>query len=111
MVAVSSCLAKPGVVAPFAAPLAYSVPLAQSSQVFARNYNGIAAAPIVAAPAPVARFASPVLPYAAAPAYAAAAPYAAALPYTAAALALPYSAYSPYAATAFSPYSSYPYVW
>lgn len=79
--------AKPSVfAAPFvaAAPAAYVT--ATSSQVIARNYNGlaaplVAAAPYVAAPAPIV---SPYAAYAAAPAFAPAfAPYAAA-PYAAA---------------------------
>ncbi|XP_055842210.1 cuticle protein 38-like isoform X1 [Episyrphus balteatus] len=78
-----------------AAPLAYSAPLvaaapgvvtATSSQVIARNYNGIATAPV---------FAAPVAKYVAAPV---AAPLAAApLPLAAAPLAAKYVA-SPYAA-------------
>lgn len=73
--------------AAFVAPFvpAPAVVTATSSQVIARNYNGIAAAPLVAAPA-VAPVAAPVVaaPYAAYPAYSA------------------YSAYSPY-----SPYVTY----
>lgn len=80
--------AKPGLIA----PLAYSAPLvaapvvtATSSQVFNRNYNGFAA-PLIAAPAPLA-YASPL---------GLASPYLAASPY----IASPYSAYSPYIAGA-----------
>lgn len=88
MAAISCASAKPGLL-----PVAYSAPLvaapavvtAQSSQVFARNYNGIAAAPIIAAPAPIAAYTS----YAAAP-------VAAYTSYAAAPLA--YSAYSAYPA-------------
>lgn len=91
------------------------MPLAQSSQVFARNFNGIATPLVAPAPiAPVARFAAPAfaapaLPYAAAPAlpYAAAPAVAAPLPYAAAA-PFPYAAaYSPYAAAL--RYPGYPY--
>ncbi|XP_055623297.1 calphotin-like [Toxorhynchites rutilus septentrionalis] len=115
--AVSCVCAKPGL-APLA-PLAYSAPLvaaaapavvtAQSSQVVARNYNGIAplaytaaaplAAPLAYTAAPVAKVAAPLAYTAAgvplaysAPALAAAAP----LAYSAAPIASPYAAYSPY---------------
>lgn len=94
--------AKPGIIA----PLAYSAPLvaapivtATSSQVFARNYNGFAA-PLIAAPAPLAYssplgYASPYLasPYVASP-YAAAA-YSAYSPYLAGASPLRYTAAGP----------------
>ncbi|XP_055842216.1 uncharacterized protein LOC129909206 [Episyrphus balteatus] len=79
----ASASAKPGVIA----PLAYSAPLiagpgivtATSNQVIARNYNGIAAAPLLAA-APIA---APLL---------ASAPIAA--PLTAAPFGFPSAAYS-----------------
>lgn len=81
--------AKPGLLAA-AAPIAYSAPLvsapfvaATSSQVFARNYNGLVSAPLVASPYAAAY----AHPYAAYP-YAAA-PYAA---YSAAAAPLRYAA-------------------
>ncbi|KAF4526668.1 hypothetical protein B566_EDAN015667 [Ephemera danica] len=74
----SQAAPSPGVVS-YAAPVV-AAPLATSSQVIARNYNGVyAAAPFVAAPAA----------YAAAPVVAAR--YAAYNPYA-------YSAYNPYAA-------------
>ncbi|XP_068148957.1 cyclin-dependent kinase inhibitor 1C-like [Drosophila tropicalis] len=70
ILAVAGCaMAKPGILAPVA-PLAYTAPAAlvaapapvvtaTSSQVFARNYNGIATAPVIA-PAPViAKYAVP----------------------------------------------------
>lgn len=89
--AIACVAAKPGLIA----PLAYSAPLlaapiatATSSQVFARNYNGLAA-PLIAAPAPLAYTSS--LGYAS--------PYLAASPY----VASPYSAYSPYYAGVSSP--------
>ncbi|CAD7082691.1 unnamed protein product [Hermetia illucens] len=76
--AVIACaFAKPGVIA----PLAYSAPVvaaapgivtASSSQVVARNYNGLAA-PLVAAAAPVAYTAPAVAAYSAPLAYTAAA--------------------------------------
>ncbi|XP_055843258.1 cuticle protein 16.5-like [Episyrphus balteatus] len=101
ILAVIACAAaKPGLLAP--SPLAYSSPLiaaapgvvtATSSQVIARNYNGIASAPLLAAAAPVvaAPFAARYLasPYAAA---AAAAPLIAAAPFAANYLASPYTA-------------------
>uniref|UniRef100_A0A1I8Q7M6 Cuticle protein 16.5-like n=1 Tax=Stomoxys calcitrans TaxID=35570 RepID=A0A1I8Q7M6_STOCA len=70
---IASASAKPGLIS---APLAYTAPAAvvaaapapfvtaTSSQVFARNYNGIATAPVVA---PVARVAAPVVARAVAP--------------------------------------------
>ncbi|XP_063706179.1 glutaconyl-CoA decarboxylase subunit gamma-like [Culicoides brevitarsis] len=115
--AISAVSAKPGVVA----PLAYSAPAvvapgvvaAQSSQVFARNYNGLAAplavaAPAIAAPAVAAPLAAPLAyngfpfaaRYAAAPVAAPlAAPVAAPLaaPLASPYAALPYSAALPYA--------------
>ncbi|XP_011181101.2 cuticle protein 16.5-like [Zeugodacus cucurbitae] len=80
---IACAAAKPHILS--AAPLAYAAPVvtATSSQVIARNYNGIAAAPIIAA-APVA---APVVAR-----YAAAAPLAAPLVsahYAAAPLAAP----------------------
>ena len=88
--AICSALAKPSVLAP--AAVAYTSPLvaaplpvvaAASSQVVARNYNGVAiaaAAPLVAAPAPFTYssvFGAPyaVSPYAAAYSRYAAAPF------------------------------------
>lgn len=108
---VACASAKPGIVTPLA-PVAYSAPLiaaaapyvsATSSQVVHRQYNGLAAAPLIAA-APAAYTAAAytglVSPYAAA--YTSAAyPYAAS-PY----VASPYVA-SPYVA---SPYVASPYV-
>lgn len=78
--------------AAYTAPLAYSAPLvagpgvvtATSSQVVARNYNGVAA-PIVAASAPLVT-APAALPYTAYSAFSPAYPYSAALRY-------PYSPY------------------
>lgn len=103
-------MAKPGVVA----PLAYTagvvhpgVVAAQSSQVFARNFNGlVAAAPLAYSAYPYARYAG--APLAAPFAAPLAAPYSA-LPYTA-----PYAAplAAPYAAPFASPYAAayrYPY--
>ncbi|XP_059612744.1 cuticle protein 16.5-like [Phlebotomus argentipes] len=77
----------------FLAPVAYSAPLvagpgvvtATSSQVVARNYNGVAA-PLVAASAPLVA-APAALPYSAYPAYSAYSAY----PYTA--LRYPYAPY------------------
>ncbi|XP_062705055.1 cuticle protein 21-like [Aedes albopictus] len=138
VLAISCVCAKPGVVAPvaYSAQLAYAAPApafvtAQSSQVIARNYNGVAplaytapiAAPLgyaasaplaysaAAAPlaytAPVAKVATPVA-YSA-PALAAAVP----LAYTAAAAAAtPFARTfaTPYAAPFAAPYTAYPYV-
>ncbi|XP_067648137.1 cuticle protein 10.6-like [Eurosta solidaginis] len=79
---IACAAAKPGVLTPFAAaPLTYAAPAAvvaapapyvtaTSSQVIARNYNGIGAAPVVAA----APLAAPVVAH-----YAAAAPFSAPL--------------------------------
>lgn len=108
--------AKPGVLAaPFvAAPAAYVT--ATSSQVIARNYNGLAA-PVVAAPY-VAAPAVAAAPYVAAPAVAAApyvaSPYVAAPARYAAYAAAPAVApayapyYNPYAAAYAAPYAAAP---
>ncbi|XP_055842211.1 cuticle protein 16.5-like isoform X2 [Episyrphus balteatus] len=90
------------------APLAYSAPLvaaapgvvtATSSQVIARNYNGIATAPVFAAP--VAKYVAAPLPLAAAPLAAkyVASPYASPFAYSAplAAASLGYAASYGYA--------------
>lgn len=114
MVAVCAS-AKPGIVA----PLAYSSPLigapvvtAHSSQVVARNYNGVVAAPLIAAPVPVlsassAHVVSRNINGLAAPLIAAPAPlaYSSPLGYASPYVASPYVA-SPYAAL---PYAASPY--
>lgn len=106
------CEGKPGIIASplIAAPYV----AAQSSQVFARNYNGVYPAPAFAAPA---RLLSPyTAQYAAAPlaAYPGALPYTSAFaspyvasPYTAS-YAAPFAA--PYSAPFASPYVSSPYI-
>lgn len=83
--------AKPGLIAPLAysaAPLvAVSSPYiaATSSQSFVRNYNGLAAAPFIAAPVASAYRSAYVSPYAYAAAYS---PYVTPLKYTAAPILL-----------------------
>lgn len=110
MMIVVCASAKPGIVSPLvaAAPLFASAPLisspyvaAQSSQFVARNYNGIAAAPLIAAPSAYAAYSSSPL---------AAAAYPFAAPYTAAAAFSPYTAAYPFAAAAYStlPYTAGP---
>lgn len=95
--AIACASAKPGIVTPLAysSPLIASAPLvtATSSQFVARNYNGIAAAPIAYTSA--LGYASPYVasPYVASPYVAS--PYVAS-PY----VASPYAAYSPYYANA-----------
>ena len=108
LAAIAVAVAKPGI--PVAAPLVAAAPVvapapfvtASSSQYISRNYNGVVAAPLVAAPvyAPAAKIVAPAASYVAAPAsYLAASPYvAAASPYVAAAspyVAAPYYASAP----------------
>ena len=110
MALIACAAAKPGLLS---APLAYSVPApfitATSHQVIARNYNGIAHAPIVAAAAPVAPVAKVVAAPVAVPAPLAVAPHVAPVaarfvsPY--ASLPVGYSAPVNYAAAPFA-YSS-----
>ncbi|XP_065093789.1 cuticle protein 38-like [Ochlerotatus camptorhynchus] len=105
--AISCVCAKPGVVA----PVAYSAPLvaapapafvtAQSSQVIARNYNGVAPLAYTAAVAAPLAYAAPVAKVAAPLAYSAPLAYTAAAAY-AAPFAAPFA--SPYAAYRYSPY-------
>ncbi|XP_017492487.1 PREDICTED: cuticle protein 16.5-like [Rhagoletis zephyria] len=64
--------------APVALAAAAPVITATSSQVIARQYNGIAAAPLLAAPAPIARLATPLVAPLPAPSIHYAAPAAAA---------------------------------
>lgn len=99
------CEGKPGIIgSPFIAAPYVAAPYvaAQSSQVFARNYNGVYSSPIVAAPARL------LSPYSASYAAPFAAPYAAsyAAPY-AAPFAAPYAypqVSSPYIRSPYSPF-------